>query len=106
MGKKAVIIGAGVGGLATAARLSCRGYQVEVFEKLPECGGRAHMIEDRGFKFDTDPSLASQGRDILYILAPVPNLENVQEEFTDKVRCDIWTSSYFHAERFFPARQY
>jgi len=50
------IVGAGVGGLATAARLAQRGYQVDVYEKLPECGGRAHVIEDAGFKFDTGPS--------------------------------------------------
>lgn len=55
-GKKGAVIGAGVGGLATASRLASRGYDVEVFEKLPECGGRAHMIEDKGFKFDTGPS--------------------------------------------------
>jgi len=56
MGRNVAIVGAGVGGLATAARLAHRGYQVNVFEKLPECGGRAHIIEDRGFKFDTGPS--------------------------------------------------
>jgi phytoene desaturase len=56
MAKKIAIVGAGVGGLATAARLSSRGHHVEVYEKLPECGGRAHIIEDRGFKFDTGPS--------------------------------------------------
>ena len=50
------VIGAGVGGLATAARLAQRGYKVDVYEKLPRCGGRAHIIEDRGFKFDTGPS--------------------------------------------------
>ena len=56
MDKKLVIVGAGVGGLATAARLAKNGYNVEVYEKLPECGGRAHIIEDQGFKFDTGPS--------------------------------------------------
>ncbi len=56
MTKKIAIVGAGVGGLATAARLSYLGHEVEVFEKLPECGGRAHVIEDRGFLFDTGPS--------------------------------------------------
>ena len=53
---KISVIGAGVGGLATAARLASKGYSVDVFEKLPRCGGRAHIIEDRGFKFDTGPS--------------------------------------------------
>ncbi|MCF7916377.1 MAG: phytoene desaturase [Candidatus Omnitrophica bacterium] len=56
MSEKIAIVGAGVGGLATAARLSYLGYDVEVYEKLPECGGRAHLIEDSGFKFDTGPS--------------------------------------------------
>jgi phytoene desaturase len=56
MKEKIAIVGAGVGGLATAARLSYLGYDLEVYEKLPECGGRAHLIEDRGFKFDTGPS--------------------------------------------------
>ena len=56
MAKNIAIIGAGVGGLATAARFASRGYKVSVYEKLSECGGRAHVIEDRGFKFDTGPS--------------------------------------------------
>ena len=56
MNKKIAIVGAGVGGLATAARLAKQGYSVEVFEKLGECGGRNHLLEDRGFKFDMGPS--------------------------------------------------
>lgn len=56
MNKKVAIIGAGVGGLATAARLASRGYEAEVYEKLSRCGGRANIIEDAGFKFDTGPS--------------------------------------------------
>ena len=56
MSKKVAIIGAGIGGLATAARLAKQGFSVEVYEKLPRCGGRVHLIEDKGFKFDTGPS--------------------------------------------------
>jgi len=56
MAKKVVIIGAGVGGLATAARLAYDGYDVEVFEKLPACGGRNSLLEDSGFKIDMGPS--------------------------------------------------
>jgi len=54
--KKIAIVGAGVGGLAAAARLAKQGYPVEVYEKLPKCGGRASLLEDRGFKFDMGPS--------------------------------------------------
>jgi phytoene desaturase len=32
----------------------------------------------------TDPALAPQGKDILYILVPVPNLQNCKEDFQDK----------------------
>ena len=53
---KVAIIGAGVGGLSTACRLASRGYGVEVFEKLPNCGGRNNILEDQGFKFDMGPS--------------------------------------------------
>lgn len=56
MDKKIAIVGAGVGGLASAARLAKQGYSVKVFEKLAECGGRNHLLEDRGFKFDMGPS--------------------------------------------------
>lgn len=56
MKKKIAVIGAGVGGLALAARLGSLGYEVDVYEKLNKCGGRANLIEDRGFKFDTGPS--------------------------------------------------
>ena len=50
------IVGAGVGGLATAARLASRGVSVDVFEKLAAPGGRNHMLSDAGFKFDMGPS--------------------------------------------------
>lgn len=56
MGRKVVVVGAGVGGLATASRLAKDGYDVEVHERLSCCGGRNNIIEDRGFKFDTGPS--------------------------------------------------
>ncbi|MDD3375181.1 MAG: phytoene desaturase family protein [Candidatus Omnitrophica bacterium] len=54
--QRIAIIGAGVGGLSAAARLSFRGFDVDVFEKLDRCGGRNNLIEDKGFKFDTGPS--------------------------------------------------
>ncbi len=56
MNKKIAIVGAGVAGLASAARLARQGYPVEVFEKLGACGGRNHLLEDKGFKFDMGPS--------------------------------------------------
>ncbi|MCM8812867.1 MAG: phytoene desaturase family protein [Candidatus Omnitrophica bacterium] len=54
--KRVAVVGSGVGGLACAARLAHRGYAVDVYEKLSRCGGRAHVIEDQGYCFDTGPS--------------------------------------------------
>ncbi len=54
---RAVVIGAGLGGLATAARLAHAGCQVTVLERHRGPGGRAGLWESRGFRFDTGPSL-------------------------------------------------
>jgi phytoene desaturase len=56
-GRRAVVIGAGLGGLATAARLAYAGYQVTVLERHGGPGGRAGVWESEGFRFDTGPSL-------------------------------------------------
>ena len=57
MKEKCLIIGAGMGGVATALRLAHLGYQVEVFEKLARPGGRANLIEDAGFRVDPGPTI-------------------------------------------------
>lgn len=56
MKKRVAIIGAGVGGLATANMLAKAGYEVAVYEKNSNPGGRAGMLEVDGFRFDTGPS--------------------------------------------------
>lgn len=53
----AVIVGAGIGGLATAARLARQGYSVSVYEKAGHPGGRTSFIEKDGYRFDTGPTL-------------------------------------------------
>ncbi len=54
---KAIVIGSGFGGLAAAIRLSCRGYDVEIFEKLEQAGGRASVHRQDGFTFDAGPTI-------------------------------------------------
>ncbi len=56
MSQKAVVIGAGIGGLASAALLAKDGYQVTLIEALDHVGGRAGNWEKDGFRFDTGPS--------------------------------------------------
>jgi len=50
--KKAVIIGAGVGGLATANYLAQNGYAVEIYEKNCKPGGRCGQLVQEGHRFD------------------------------------------------------
>ena len=54
---KAVVIGSGIAGLASALRINNLGYAVEVFEKNPYAGGKLHAIEQEGYRFDLGPSL-------------------------------------------------
>lgn len=50
---KAVIIGAGLGGLLAGAKLAGAGYSVEIFERLPFTGGRFTNLPYKGFKLST-----------------------------------------------------
>ncbi|WIM67818.1 phytoene desaturase family protein [Corynebacterium breve] len=54
--KKAIVIGAGAAGLATAALLGREGYNVTVVEKNESIGGRSGELTVDGFRFDTGPS--------------------------------------------------
>jgi monoamine oxidase len=47
--RKAVIIGAGVGGVAAAARLATAGWKVTVVEKNDFTGGRCSLIRENGY---------------------------------------------------------
>ncbi len=54
---KAIVIGSGIAGLASALRIRNLGYDVDVYEKNPYAGGKLHAIEKDGFRFDLGPSL-------------------------------------------------
>jgi phytoene desaturase len=54
---RAIVVGAGLGGLAAAARLRARGYRVTVIEALDRLGGRARVLERDGFTFDMGPTV-------------------------------------------------
>lgn len=55
--KKAVVIGAGFGGLALAIRLQAAGIPTVVLEQRDKPGGRAYVYEDQGFTFDGGPTV-------------------------------------------------
>lgn len=57
MTKKALIIGSGIAGIASAIRLAVNGYAVEVFEANDYPGGKLSEIILGGYRFDAGPSL-------------------------------------------------
>ncbi|UZO81903.1 phytoene desaturase family protein [Aquimarina sp. ERC-38] len=55
--KKAIIIGAGIAGIATAIRLQKQGFEVTVFEANTYPGGKLSQMNREGYRFDCGPSL-------------------------------------------------
>lgn len=53
----AVVVGAGLGGLAAAIELAARGWRVTVLEAAPEPGGKAGVVTLDGVEIDTGPSV-------------------------------------------------
>ena len=54
--KRAIVVGGGIAGLASAALLAKAGMKVTLFEGREKVGGRAYLWERDGFKFDMGPS--------------------------------------------------
>ncbi len=92
--KKAIIIGAGIAGIATAIRLAVKGYAVEVFEANSYAGGKLSEFTQEGFRFDAGPSLFTMPQyvDELFKLTG----KNPADHFTYQ-KLDI-TCQYFYED--------
>lgn len=55
--KKALVIGSGIAGIASAIRLANLGYEVTVFEINNYPGGKLSSLQLGAYRFDTGPSL-------------------------------------------------
>ena len=58
-GRRVVVVGGGLGGLALAARLAARDARVTVCEQGDTFGGKMNLWSAQGFRFDTGPSLVT-----------------------------------------------
>lgn len=54
---RAIVIGAGIGGIAAAIRAAKLGYEVTVYEVSTSPGGKLSSFEQNGYRFDRGPSL-------------------------------------------------
>lgn len=92
-GKRAVVIGAGFGGLAAAIRLRTKGYETTILEARDKPGGRAYVYNDAGFTFDAGPTIVT----VPFIFHELAALAG--EKLDDYVRivpCDPYYRIYFH----------
>lgn len=82
MKQKVIIIGAGIGGLATALRLLKAGYEVVIYEKDSKVGGKVNQIKKEGYTFDLTATISMMPQE-MYLLFEELGL-NVEDylEFT------------------------
>lgn len=106
---KAIIIGSGIAGLATAIRLARQGMDVQVYESAARAGGKISERRFSGFRFDTGPSLLTMPSLLAELLdddlhIPIRKLEIITRYFyEDTTRLtaygDAWKLSEEMAEK-------
>jgi len=84
-GREALVVGAGLGGLAAAVRLQRRGWRVTVLERHDHPGGRCGLWEEGGFRFDTGPTLLLM---VDYLRAVFTDAGRALEDYLDLVQLD------------------
>ena len=110
MKSKAVIIGAGFGGLSCAVTLAVKGWEVTVLERQPQPGGKLQRIKSYGYSFDRGPSTITMPHVFrsLYELAGVSMEDYVQlyeleprtrNVFSDGVQVDLSRNIEFMKEQ-------
>ncbi len=87
MNKKVALIGSGFASISAASYLAKAGYEVDVYEKNSQLGGRARQFVNQGFKFDMGPTW--------YWMPDV--FERFFQDFDKK------PSDYYHLDRLGPA---
>ncbi|MEM6883542.1 MAG: phytoene desaturase family protein [Verrucomicrobiota bacterium] len=86
----AVVVGGGLGGMATAARLARLGARVTLIEKNAELGGKAAEFRKDGFRWDIGPSLLTMP-DVLHDLAAALEVAPPELKQLDNVCRYFWS---------------
>lgn len=83
MTRTAIVVGGGLGGLATAIRMQYAGWHVTLVEQNSRVGGRCNLLQADGYTFDTGPTLLLM-RDVLDDL--FASVDRRLEDYLDLVR--------------------
>ena len=86
------VIGGGLGGLAAACTLAARGHEVILFEKNEWLGGKAAVLEERGFRFDMGPTILTVPRVLARIFGEA---DRRLEDELDLIRLDPQWRCFF-----------
>ena len=98
MNKTAIIVGSGFGGIAASLRMRSLGYQVSIFEKLNQLGGRARVFKKSGFTFDAGPTVITAP----FLFDELFKLFNKnRKDYVDFVKLEPWYRFYFSSNNKF-----
>ena len=87
MNKTAIVVGSGFGGISAALRLKSLGYEVSIYEKLNQLGGRARVFKKSGFTFDAGPTVITAP----YLIEELFKLFNKNsKDYIDLKPLDVW----------------
>ncbi len=90
--QQAIIIGAGIAGIATAIRLRIKGFEVQVFEANDHAGGKLSELQLGAYRFDAGPSLFTMPQyiDELFEMAGENPADSFEYEKLDEICRYFW----------------
>ena len=91
--KTVAVIGGGLGGIASAIHFKARGYDVSIYERLDQLGGRAQKFSKDGYLHDAGPTVITAP----YLFKELFSLlgENIDNYITFQ-SLDPWYRFYFN----------
>ena len=93
----ALVVGAGLGGLAAAMRLGAKGYRVTVIDRLDMPGGRGSAIHKGGHRFDLGPTIVTAPQEFRSLWAACGR--NFDEDVSPIVEPNTISKAVRRAER-------
>ena len=98
---KAIVIGSGFGGIASALRLNKLGFKVTLVERLDTLGGRARVFQKEGYRHDAGPTVITAP----FLFEELYELfDKKLSDYLDFVPLDPWYRFYFHDGKTFDYR--